>query len=393
MLGGSGGHDESGILHAHVAPRENSDTLVPDIPRLIYKLERNHAAETGKLQADVRSCWREIAELRLTVSKVRPAGLQSETLPQPTSVTTQTELGGEHANSRQDRQLPSARDHAGPSLAVSAAVARDVEQLRSEFSALQTRLDEVDQSFRNGLHRELLSEVRRGAAELQNLRALVESTAEDRKSQLRTFEAAAADVGAAACEALERRVRALEINHCLLLQQDEAGADDGSAREGLDLHVRVQMAALSRQVDHLQEEATAAHECKEDDQGTLRALLRTSRIFAEQLGVGPVLLGRTHSHCGLAAEAEALAASVAQAWRKQKASGTFPAGTANVIEALPQKVDARSIHVLPAACKPPPGSGGRVRSPAPRSPAVSKSHDQAYMRASGTSGADDFAFT
>lgn len=282
------------------------------MPRLIWQLEKSHASNTGRMQAEMRSLWREFSTLR--------DGLQLSATLKPA--------------------LPATEAVAGAS-GLAPALAREVKQMRSEVHVFCEQSATAERTARAAAEavESLREEVRKCAedatasASAAKLAARASARSQqifsETKSTVARDDAKAARNDATA--SMEQRLHAIEEMQMTCtgaLLAPVAATDDGYAVE-----VRAQVAALERQVGHLRELSVEASRNVEQDQVALRAILRTSRQLAERLGVGPVLLGR-ETASSIAAEAEGLADGVAAAWRRQKASGAIPAGAANVLDAL-----------------------------------------------------------
>jgi len=263
---------------------------------LIWQLQKHHASETSRLQAELRSMWREFSSLRDGLSGSTPRAVA---LKPPSVPATPT--------------------------APSPALTKEVDQLRSEVRSLSERSASAERTAHAAAEAvgALREEVRRCASEASE-RAFRETRS---RTQLQSEEAELVAAQDNASDSLEQRLRTLEEMSCGI-QQTTTQSENGC-------EMRAQVAALERQVGHLQDLCGQVGHIAEQDQAALRPLLRTSRLLAERLGIGPVLLGRERlGRPSLAEEAEGLAAGVAAAWRRQKASGAVPTGATNVLEAI-----------------------------------------------------------
>jgi len=315
---------------------DNSTTAAPDIPRLIWKIEREHAAEAGRLHAELRAMRREVEVLRHDLTALSSLS-GPKVAPRPLSPLATSASTASACSSPQPPPQP-------PACPAPLLLARGLEELRAEVRGMRGCSASTECELRgalSALRMEALAEARSEArAEVQRS---VAGACDAASSHLGVTTACVVDGDTGAvlngdddvAQAVERRLQVVGDRAVLGTAAAGSACDAGQAA----LEVRVQVAALNRQVGHLRDASAEAKAVAEEDQAALRALLRASRMLAERLGVGPVLLGRpgTGPSIGVAAEAEALAAGVAYAWRRQKAAGAIPMGAANVIELLEQQ--------------------------------------------------------
>lgn len=196
-----------------------------------------------------------------------------------------------------------------------------------ERSASAERMARAASEAVGALHEEVKRCAAEAAASTSSAKLAARASA---RSQQLAKELGGAATRNDATDSMEQRLRTLEEAH---MASKATAPSPAAAEQGCAVEVRAQVAALERQVGHLRDVSVEASRNVEQDQATLRALLRASRLLAERLGVGPVLLGRDTTG-SLAAEAEGLASGVCAAWRRQKASGAIPAGAGNILEAL-----------------------------------------------------------
>lgn len=245
------------------------------------------------------------------------------------------------------REFSTLRDGLDPLAKTTEAPSREVEQLRCEVRSLCEQSASAERIL-GGLREEVRRCTTEAAASASSAKLAAQASA---RSQELAKEAGASAARDETVASLDQRLRTLEE-----VQMAFGGA--GAAATAADdcaAEVRAQVAALERQVGHLRDLSAEAGRTAEQDQAALRAFLRASRLLAERIGVGPVIPGHETSASllgceasgGLLAEAEALAAGVSAAWRRQKASGAIPAGAANILEALRlQRVELSSPQRL-----------------------------------------------
>lgn len=269
-----------------------SNVAASDIPRLIRRMERDHAAEVSLLKMEVQGMRHEVTALRADLAAAMRAAMLKPGVPpaRPTPAPVPPAPAASAAPSGV-RPVPPA------AFAVPTALAREVEQLRGEVRSLRARADRAEAGLRLGRRGELDQEL---------------------AAEARTFD--------------------VEL------------AEERPSEVSLGPELRAQLAALDRRVQHGREAADAAKAAAEEAQAAIHAQLRTTRLLAERLGVGPVLLGRPRPDVGLGEEAESLAAGIAHAWRRQKAtgrcSGASEPGRAGgrVIDALRRKADGSTAR-------------------------------------------------
>lgn len=276
-----------------------SPAAATNITRLIRKMERDHAAEVSRLNAEMRGMQHEVAALRADFAAAMRATAPKPSVPLARPATAPTPPTSPAPMQSGVRPVPPV------AFAVPTALAREVEQLRAEVRGLRER------TAKSEIH---MQEQRR-AREVSARETLVGAEGAEASDPIEPIEA----------------------------EDEFRGSEDG-ARSALE--VRAQVAALDRRVEHTREAATAARAAAEEVQAAVYAQLRTTRLLAERLGVGPVLLGRPRPDVGLGEEAESLASGIAHAWRRQKAGGARtlgapgPGGTdARIVEALRRKAE------------------------------------------------------
>eukprot|EP00747_Dinoflagellata_sp_TGD_P094819 gnl/TRDRNA2_/TRDRNA2_166256_c3_seq4.p1 gnl/TRDRNA2_/TRDRNA2_166256_c3~~gnl/TRDRNA2_/TRDRNA2_166256_c3_seq4.p1 ORF type:complete len:613 (+),score=91.44 gnl/TRDRNA2_/TRDRNA2_166256_c3_seq4:47-1885(+) len=287
IASGEGGRPASAVARA---PKPCS----VDMSRLIWKMERKHTAEILRLQADMHACRQEIAALRQQVAKPQPPDIPPPAAPSMPSLSA---------------DAPSTKDTVELMAATTARQAQTITALLKLFG------DDPPSGA-----------VPSQAAEEQNADAPIADLLKD-VEQLRS-------------QVVAMQERSVEAEKILMPAPDMSKAPwhGGSATESVEgsaasdvhrIHSQLwnHLSTLSTQIGQIQESSSEAKHASEDGQCALRALLQTSRMIAEQLGVGPVLLGRpttasTRCTSVLADEAEALAAGVAHMWRMQKTHAT-----------------------------------------------------------------------
>eukprot|EP00929_Paragymnodinium_shiwhaense_P079934 TRINITY_DN41677_c0_g1_i1.p1 TRINITY_DN41677_c0_g1~~TRINITY_DN41677_c0_g1_i1.p1 ORF type:complete len:1078 (+),score=211.18 TRINITY_DN41677_c0_g1_i1:110-3343(+) len=125
-------------------------------------------------------------------------------------------------------------------------------------------------------------------------------------------------------------------------RQEPDSVEDASPPRA-SMQSRLQVAAMQRQLRQLLTESSHARASSEEDRRAVQALLRTTRLFAERLGVdGRQLRGSSDvaytaacdSCGGVAEQAESLAAGIAHVWRRQHFSRPPAGGAVNMIGSL-----------------------------------------------------------